>query len=156
MRAVVDTNVLIRTIIKPLGTVGPVLQRLTAGDDHIVYSRPLLDELVEKLDLPRLKDKYGLTVEMVTGLLAVLSLRGELVMPEVTVSVCRDPEDNMVIEAALAGNATVVVTGDEDLLTLRQYAGIEFITPRAFWARLDEAHGGQQADSLPADPAQGA
>jgi len=49
-------------------------------------------------------------------------------MPEVTVSVCRDPEDNMVIEAALAGNATVVVTGDEDLLILRQYEGIEFVT----------------------------
>jgi len=76
MRAVVDTNVLIRTIIKPLGTVGAVLQRLAAGDYHIVYSRPLLDELVEKLDLPRLKDKYGITVEMVAGLLAVLSLRG--------------------------------------------------------------------------------
>lgn len=153
MRAVVDTNVLIRAIIKPLGTVGPVLQRLTAGDYHIVYSRPLLDELVEKLDLPRLKGKYGITVEMVAGLLAVLSLRGELVMSEVTVSVCRDPEDNMVIEAALAGNATVVVTGDEDLLILRQYEGIEFVTPRAFLARLDEARGGRPADSLTDEPA---
>jgi predicted nucleic acid-binding protein len=60
MRAVVDTNILIRAVIKPDGTVGPVLQRLVQGDYVLIYSRPLLVELLEKLELPRIKEKYAI------------------------------------------------------------------------------------------------
>ena len=110
MRAVVDTNILIRALIKPDGTVGPILRRLVRGDYVLVYSRPLLVELLEKLELPRIKEKYGLTDEDNADVIALIVLRGEVVIPVVKVTVCRDPEDNMVIEAALAGEATFVVT----------------------------------------------
>ena len=65
-------------------------------------------------------------------------------------------EGDWAVKGAGNGKATVVVTGDEDLLILRQYEGIEFVTPRAFLARLDEARSGRPADSLPDEPAQGA
>ena len=65
MRAVVDTNILIRALIKPAGTVGPVIRRLVAGDYTIIYFRQLVTELLEKLSLPRLKDKYGLSWQIV-------------------------------------------------------------------------------------------
>ena len=42
MRAVVDTNILIRALIKPRGTVGPIITRLRNGDYTLVYSTPLL------------------------------------------------------------------------------------------------------------------
>jgi predicted nucleic acid-binding protein len=50
MRVVVDTNILIRALIKPRGTVGPMLSRLRNGDYTVAYSTPILDELVEKLN----------------------------------------------------------------------------------------------------------
>ena len=137
MRAVVDTNILIRAIIKPGGTVGPILRRLAQAEFEQVYSRALLEELLEKLALPRLRDKYSITDEAVADLVALLALRAELVAPDFAVTVCRDPEDNKVIEAAIAGRARCIVTGDEDLLTLHQYEGIDFIAPREFIARLD-------------------
>jgi putative PIN family toxin of toxin-antitoxin system len=127
MPAVVDTNILIRAIIKPQGTVGPILRRLARAEYQLVYSRPLLEELLEKLTLPRLRDKYSITDDAVA----------DLVAPDFVVTVCRDPEDNKVIEAALAGRANCIVTGDEDLLTLHQYESIDFIAPREFIARLD-------------------
>jgi putative PIN family toxin of toxin-antitoxin system len=105
MWVVVDTNILIRAVIKPDGTSGPVLRRLVHGDYMLVYSRPLLAELLEKLELPRIKEKYGITDDDIADLVARVVLRGELVIPERQVSVCRDSEDNMVIEAALAGDA---------------------------------------------------
>lgn len=49
-----------------------------------------------------------------------------------TVTICRDPKDNMVIETALAAGASIVVTGDKDLLTLHQYEGVSFITPAEY------------------------
>ncbi len=60
-------------------------------------------------------------------------------IPETKVTVCRDPDDNQVIEAALAGRAECVVTGDEDLLSLKGHETVEFVTPRTFLARLDAA-----------------
>ncbi len=42
MKAVVDTNILIRALIKPRGTVRPIITRLRNGDYTLVYSTPLL------------------------------------------------------------------------------------------------------------------
>jgi predicted nucleic acid-binding protein len=46
--------------------------------------------------------------------------------------VCRDPDDDQIIGAALAGNAEYVVTGDKDLLVLQTFQGINIISPRDF------------------------
>lgn len=134
MRAVIDTNILIRALIKPQGTVGPVLHRLRNGEYTLIYSEPLLDELLAKLALPRIRDKYAIDDETVTALIALLALRGELLAPTRKVKVCRDPNDDMVIEAALAGAADVIVTGDDDLLTLEEFEHIRLVTPRDFLA----------------------
>ena len=134
MRAVVDTNILIRALIKPQGTVGPMLLRLRDGDYTLVYSAPMLDELIEKLALPRIRHKYHLEEAQIEALVTLIALRGVLVAPERRVRVCRDPDDNMFIEAALAGAAKYVVTGDEDLLTLKRFETVHFVTPRTFLA----------------------
>jgi putative PIN family toxin of toxin-antitoxin system len=136
LRAVVDTNILIRALIKPHGTVGPILTQLAANAYTLVYSQPLLDELVEKLALPRIRVKYGLDNQAIETTLALLALRGELVQPTRAVRVCRDPDDNALIEAALAGGAEYVVTGDEDLLVLKKFATVRIVTPRLFLAAV--------------------
>jgi predicted nucleic acid-binding protein len=50
MRAVVDTNILVRALIMPHGTVGPVLLRLRQGDYTLLYAQSLLEELVDVLN----------------------------------------------------------------------------------------------------------
>jgi putative PIN family toxin of toxin-antitoxin system len=143
LRAVVDTNILIRAVIMPSGTVGPVITRLRERDYTLVYSQPLMDELLEKLALPRIRKKYHLNDQDIDALLALIALRGELVTPTRKVKICRDPKDDMFIEAALASNAEVIVTGDEDLLTLKKFETVRFFTPRVFLALLDQR---QQVD----------
>jgi putative PIN family toxin of toxin-antitoxin system len=46
--------------------------------------------------------------------------------------VCRDAKDDMVLECAMAANASVLVSGDKDLLTLNNYRNIRILTPREF------------------------
>jgi putative PIN family toxin of toxin-antitoxin system len=140
IRAVVDTNILIRSLIKPQGTVGPIISRLRDGDYTLVYSAPLVDELVAKLSLPRIQVKYHIRLEEIEALVALIVLQGEKVIPTRKVRVCRDPKDDMFIEAALAGEAQVVVTGDDDLLTLKEFETVRFVTPRAFLAALPASH----------------
>lgn len=140
IRAVVDTNILIRSLIKPHGTVGPIISRLRDGDYTLVYSAPLVDELVAKLSLPRIQVKYHIRLEEIEALVALIVLQSEKVIPTRKVRVCRDPKDDMFIEAALAGEAQVVVTGDDDLLTLKEFETVRFVTPRAFLAALPASH----------------
>jgi len=136
IRAVIDTSILIRAIIKPRGTVGPILQGLRNADYQLVYSDPLLAELAEVLARPRLPAKYGLTTEDIATVLSLILLRGEPVVPARRIGVCRDPNDNMVLEAALAGQVDAIVSGDEDLLTLSPFEGIPVLSPAAFLRRL--------------------
>ncbi|MCB0196569.1 MAG: putative toxin-antitoxin system toxin component, PIN family [Anaerolineae bacterium] len=138
MRAVVDTNIFVRALIMPHGTVGPVLQRLRNGDYILLYSRPLLEELVDVLNRPRIRNKYGLSEEDIAITLRLILLRGEIVTPTETITVCRDPKDNKFLEVAVAGQADVLVSGDEDLLVLDPFEGIPIISPSLFLLRLDE------------------
>lgn len=82
--------------------------------------------------MPRIRDKYDLTDTDVSDFLALLALRGEMVEPKRKVEVCRDPYDDMVIEAALEGRARYVVTGDQDLLSLEKFETVTFATARTF------------------------
>jgi predicted nucleic acid-binding protein len=49
-----------------------------------------------------------------------------------TVTDCADPDDNRILECALAAHAAVIVTGDGHLLKLHPYKGILVLTPRQF------------------------
>ena len=51
-----------------------------------------------------------------------------------TVDVCRDPDDNRVLETAMLGRASGIVTGDHDLLVLGTYERIRIVTPASWLA----------------------
>jgi len=68
---------------------------------------------------------------------AVALIRARFVVIEPTTlekPVCRDPDDDTVLGTALAGEAQCIITGDKDLLSLGQYAGIDIFKPNAFEA----------------------
>jgi putative PIN family toxin of toxin-antitoxin system len=53
--------------------------------------------------------------------------------------VTRDPEDDMIVACAVAANADYIVSRDRDLLDLREYQGIEIVSPEAFMQILRAA-----------------
>jgi hypothetical protein len=63
------------------------------GGYVLVYSRSLLVGLLEKLELPRIKEKYSITDDDITDLIALFVLPSDLVIPERQVTICHDPED---------------------------------------------------------------
>ena len=138
MRAVVDTNILISAVIKPLGTVGRVMHHLRQGDFTILYSTALLNELVDVLSRPRLSTKYGITPADIRTVVALILLRGKSVAPTVQITACRDPRDDKFLEVAVAGAADLLVSGDNDLLVLNPFEDIPIVTPRAFLTLLSD------------------
>lgn len=153
MRAVVDTNILVRALIMPQGTVGPVLLRLRhtcagqvlRGEYTLLYAQPLLEELIDVLNpagrgmchRPRIRHKYSLTEDDIQTVVSLILLRGEAVAPEKRITACRDPRDDKFLEVAVTGKADVIVSGDQDLLVLNPFAGIPILPPAGFLQILD-------------------
>jgi putative PIN family toxin of toxin-antitoxin system len=137
MRAVVDTNILVRAVIRPTGTVGPVLLRLRQGDYTLLYAQSLLEELIDVLNRPRIRDKYRLTDQDIQTVVSLILLRGEAVVPQERITACRDSKDNKFLDVAVAGKADVVVSGDQDLLVLHPFRDIPILPPAAFLQMLD-------------------
>lgn len=58
-----------------------------------------------------------------------------MVEPRPLAGICRDPDDEKYLEAAVGGNAHAIVSGDKDLLALKKVHGIAILSPRAFLSR---------------------
>lgn len=136
MRAVLDTNILIRSILNPKGPTGRLLNELRAGRFRLLYSEPLLEEIADVLARPRFRDKYKVTADQISDILSLIVQEGEEVSPSASIEACRDPKDNKVLEAAFFGRADVIVTGDDDLFALDPFEGIQILGPETFLARL--------------------
>ena len=136
MRVVLDTGVLVSGLIRPQGTTGEVLRALRAGRFTAVYTTHMLVEVIDVLGRPAFRSKYHIQPNDITALVNLIRLRAQLVIPGKTVTACRDPKDNKFLEAALAGEADVLATGDSDLLELHPFAGVEILRPAEFLARL--------------------
>ena len=136
MRVVVDTGALVSGLIRPQGTTGEVLRALRAGRFTAVYTTHMLVEVIDVLGRPAFRSKYHIQSNDITALVNLIRLRGQLVIPSQTVTACRDPKDNKFLEAALAGEADVLTTGDADLLELQPFEGVEILRPAEFLARL--------------------
>ena len=91
----------------------PVLEAWRTDQFTVVTSQPLIDELREVCQRPRLRERID--VEDAERLIEQLCLRGEMVEIVTTPPGCRDPKDSPVLATAIDGNADAIVTGDADL-----------------------------------------
>lgn len=136
MRVVIDTGVLVSALIRPQGTMGEILRTLRDGRFTPIYSTPMVMEIIDVLSRPKFRAKYHIRPDDMNALVNLLRLRGELVIPEKEITACRDPKDNKFLEAALAGEADAIVTGDDDLLVLHPFENVEILPPAEFFERL--------------------
>lgn len=128
VRVVVDTNTIVSGVLTPAGAPGAVLTAFRDGRFTLITSEPMLAEVDEVLRRPRIAGRYGIQAGDVDALVALMRERAEVVHLTGEIRVCRDPDDDMLIEAALVGNAGVLVTRDEDLV--RDLAVIDHLDGR--------------------------
>lgn len=133
VRAVLDTNVLVSGLVAKQGPPRQILDAWLEGRYTLVTSLYLVEELTHVLSYPRIAERLLMNDEEVEALLAALLSQaavtpGQLRLPGVT----RDPKDDAVVACAKEGEADYIVSGDQDLLVLGEYEGIQVITPRQF------------------------
>ena len=136
-RAVIDNNVFVSGLIKSNGPPGRILASQRRGHFDLVTSAPLLQELEAVLLRPHILKLIRATESDVVDFVDQLRADAIVVTPDFTLTVVeRDPDDNRVLEAAVAGRVDFIVTGDQDLLVLESFRGIAVVTPARFLAIL--------------------
>ena len=87
----------------------------------------MLDELTGVL-----ARKFQYTKVAIDAVVEAILKDSIMVSTRENITVSRDPDDNRVLECAVAGYADLIVSGDKDLLVLGKHDGIPIITVRQF------------------------
>jgi putative PIN family toxin of toxin-antitoxin system len=129
VRILLDSNVWLAI----LTTDGRCRQmwRAMHSQSRIHASPDILDEIEEKLRL-----KFGFTprhARLLTRFVRRRTVAVEAVAP--WPNVCRDPDDDRILAAAVQARCAYLVTGDNDLLALKRFADVSIVTPREFRER---------------------
>jgi len=134
-RYVLDANVIVSALLFPTSVPGQAFFEARQRGD-LILSPEAVKEVAEVLRRPKF-DRYVLPEER-DQFLATLIRQAIVVQPSESIRVCRDPKDDKWLELAVCGNAALVISGDDDLLTLEKYQGIPMMKPAAFIQSLRE------------------
>jgi len=133
MIVVLDTNVIASATLSPRGAPAEIIRRWEADEFELVTSPPLISEFERVLSYPRVRKYLKLSEEEIDGLQKWLRVVATLVDPKFTLEIVeKDPADNRVLECAVAGEASYIVTGNTHLLELEEYQKIVILNPAAF------------------------
>ena len=124
-RVVIDTQVFLRAVINRRSLPAQVVYDLF--DRYILlFSEATFAEIEDVLNRPKIRNKFELNDDTIEILLNHL-LTGEQISVENVPPVSRDPKDDIFLACAVAGNASHIVSEDQDLLVLHPYQDINII-----------------------------
>lgn len=137
-RVVFDSTILVSAFLRA-GGLSSILLRHAAGGVFVLFlSADIISETHNVLlERPHLRRRYRYTDTDVADFLQDLQGSFTLITDiEALAGIVRDPNDDMIIACAVGAHADLVVTRDDDLLALGEYAGIGMVTPEDFMAML--------------------
>ncbi len=134
-RFVLDTNVIISALLLKRSVARQAFDK-ALSEGKVLMSQSTIEELDDVLHRPAF-DKY-VTEEERT--LFITALVHEVVLIEVSAKIkaCRDPKDDKLLEVAVDGQATCIISGDQDLLVLNPFRNIRIMTPREFLEQTEK------------------
>lgn len=136
LRAVLDANVYVSAYVRPEGPPGQIVERfLRDRVFELVVSAEIAEEALRALSYPRVLKSARTKVKPALWLEDLVML-ADFVTDQPIEPVSQDPDDDKYIAAAIEGRASSVVSGDPDLLDLKDHGGIRIVNPRTFLDRL--------------------
>ena|SRR3989338_332593 len=126
IKAVLDTNIIISSIFWE-GNPHEIVRKGIIGDYQLVMSAEILDEVANKL-----RTKFKFPEENIQELVDILLTHCHIIEPSNKFDIVRDKNDNKIIECAYDGKANCIVTGDSDLLDLKEFKSIRILSAKEF------------------------
>lgn len=126
-RVVIDSNIWISSLVFG-GNSRVAIQLLIKEGYALVVSEEILTE-VRRI----LHQKFDSFTQDFEDLLVAMRPRLLITrLGKVLIDVCRDPADNIILETAVLGKASHIISSDKDLLVLEKFQAIAILSPREF------------------------
>jgi uncharacterized protein len=136
-RLVIDTNVFISGLISGLWAPARILNAIRLNRAIHVVSDPIVEEYLRVLDYPRIRKFEKISDEFVTTIAAYLIYQTRRVELTSNIRMSRDPDDDVFLQTAIDGKASLLVSGDRaDLLSLTAIEGIPIVAAKEAIVRL--------------------
>jgi putative PIN family toxin of toxin-antitoxin system len=128
MKLVVDSNVFVSSFFWK-GNPRKIIDRITDGFDESYITDEILTEIADVMTRP----KFGADAKEITEYIHTIeSFSIKIAQPLKIQPISRDADDDKILECALLGDVDFIITGDSDLLVLKEYANIKIVTPKEY------------------------
>ena len=128
IRIVIDTNLWISFLIT--NNFDKLDKLLFSKKIVLVFSEELLDEFLEVTQRPKFKKYFSKSD--IKAVIDTIDEFADFIVVETTTTICRDIKDNFILSLAKDGNADFLLTGDNDLLELKEFEGAKIMTISEF------------------------
>jgi putative PIN family toxin of toxin-antitoxin system len=128
MKVVVDTNVIVSGLLNPYGAPAEILRLILSEKLIPSYDSRMISEYFEVLN----RSKFKFNVANIKILIKEIEIIGSLVIPIPLKSSLPDPDDNIFLEAAIAGHAEYLITGNKSHFSQKLCLGINVLSPSEF------------------------
>ena len=136
-RLVIDTNIFVSGLISASGAPAKILRAIRQNRAIHVVSDPIVEEYLRVLDYPRIRKFEKISDEFIATIAAYLIYQTHRVELTSNVRMSRDPDDDVFLQTAVDGQASLLISGDKtDLLSLTAIEDIPIVTAREAIVRL--------------------
>jgi len=140
--ALLDTNVWVSAFLKPSGPPGRVVTAWSLDKFSVVTSFSQLTEIGDVLVRPRLLRRFEYSPLDAEVFIRLIAACATLVQTSGELKLCRDPDDDEILEAAIVGKSQYLVTRDDDLkrdldlIKIARRNRVRVVSVRQFLRRL--------------------
>src|SRR3989338_5945176 len=132
MKVTLDTNVLVSGTFWT-GNSFKILELIDKNRIKNVASKEIIKEYYEVINSDEIIDKIKDKKLRMLKIAHKLITKSEIVEPSVKIDIIKDdPDDNKILECAIAGNVDCIVSNDKHLLKLKKFRNIPILTPDDF------------------------
>ena len=128
MKIVIDTNIFVSSFFWK-GNPRKVFDRVIDGFDELFITDEILNEIKSVMS----KEKFNLEKHEVEDYIKIIEhFSHKIFFDNEIENISRDPDDNKILKCGLDGQVDYIVSGDNDLLVLKEYKGIKIISPKEY------------------------
>ena len=136
MKLVLDTNIFISSFFWG-GNPRKIMIRIIDGKDTLFVSNEILREIFFVMTRPKFNVNHrqiNLFVDSIEEVACHVTSLG------VIQGVCRDSDDDKILECAVLGNVDFMISGDNDLLSLKEFRGIPIMTASEYIEKVENSY----------------
>ena len=128
MRIVIDSNIFISAFFYK-GNPLKIWMRVIEGLDALYITKDIIEEIEDVI----YSEKFKADKNEIERFIKVIKKTSKLITPSTIIdNVCRDKDDNKILSCAISANADFIITGDKDLLVLKEFNNIKILTSKEY------------------------